>query len=97
MGEQTRYEVVLVPQAEGGFAVSVPDLPDVVTEGETKEEALEMARDAIEGYLEVIRERGWPIRQGLREHVAVHSAAEAMSRDPRRSLRQFSVARLPPL
>jgi predicted RNase H-like HicB family nuclease len=43
-----------------------------VTEGETREEALEMARDAIEGYLEVMREKGWPIRRGLREHVAVH-------------------------
>lgn len=65
--------MVLSPQPEGGFVVSVPDLPDVVTEGETREEALEMARDAIEGYLEVMREKGWPIRQGLREHVAVHS------------------------
>lgn len=72
MDEQKQYEVVLSPQPEGGFVVSVPDLPDVVTEGETKEEALEMAKDAIEGYLEVMREKGWPIRQGLREHVAVH-------------------------
>ena len=70
---ETRYEVVLVAQEEGGFTVSVPDLPDVVTEGETKEEALEMARDAIEGYLAVMRERGWPIRRPLREHVAVRS------------------------
>lgn len=29
-----------------------------------------MARDAIEGYLEVMREKGWPINQGLREHLA---------------------------
>lgn len=69
-----QYEVVLVPQPEGGFVVSVPDLPDVITEGETREEALEMARDAIEGYLETMREKGWPIREGLREHVAVHTA-----------------------
>ena len=62
MEERQQYEVVLVPQPEGGFVVSVPDLPDVVTEGETREEALEMARDAIEGYLEVMRERGWKIR-----------------------------------
>ena len=74
MGEQTRYEVVLVPQPEGGFVVSVPDLPDVVTEGQTREEALDMARDAIEGYLAVMHERGWPIREGLREHVAIHTA-----------------------
>ncbi len=62
MAERREYEVVLVPQPEGGFVVSVPDLPDVVTEGETREEALEMAKDAIEGYLEAMRERGWPVR-----------------------------------
>ena len=73
MGEPEQFEVVLVPQPEGGFVVSVPDLPDVVTEGETREEALEMAKDAIEGYLEVMRERGWPIRLGQREHVAVQA------------------------
>lgn len=74
MEDRAEYEVVLIPQAEGGYLVSVPDLPDVVTEGETREEALTMARDAIEGYLAVMRERGWPIREGLREHVAVRTA-----------------------
>jgi predicted RNase H-like HicB family nuclease len=68
------YEVVLDPQPEGGFVVYVPDLPDVVTEGETREEALAMAKDAIEGYLETMRERGWPVRRALRAHVAVHTA-----------------------
>ena len=68
------YEVVLVPQPEGGFVVSVPDLPDVVTEGETREEALAMARDAIEGYLETLRDHGWPLRLGERERVAVRPA-----------------------
>ena len=72
MEEQWQYEVVLVPQPDGGFVVSVPDLPDVVSEGETREEALEMAKDAIEGYLEVMRDRGWPIRVGERQYVAVH-------------------------
>ena len=65
------FEVVLEPQSEGGFTVSVPDLPGVITEGETREEALDMARDAIELYLSVHREKGWPIRPVVRERVAV--------------------------
>ncbi len=73
MGRQRHYEVILVPQAEGGFSVTVPDLPDVVTEGETREEALAMARDAIEGYLDTMRDRGWPIREGVRERVEVQT------------------------
>jgi len=57
--EAKEYDVVLAEQREGGFVVTVPDLPDVVTEGATREEALAMAQDAIEGYLETMRERGW--------------------------------------
>jgi antitoxin HicB len=47
------FEVVLQPESEGGCSVSVPALPGCHTQGETREEALAMARDAIEGYLEV--------------------------------------------
>lgn len=56
-----QYKMILVPRPEGGFVASVPDLPDVVTEGETREEALVMARDAIRGYLETMREKDWPV------------------------------------
>jgi hypothetical protein len=41
------YAVVLVPSSDGGFVVTVPALPEVGTQGETVDEALEMARDAI--------------------------------------------------
>jgi antitoxin HicB len=41
------FSVVLEPQPEGGFTVFVPALPEIVTEGDTEEEALAMAEDAI--------------------------------------------------
>lgn len=69
--ETKQYEVVLVPESEGGFVVSVPELPGVVTEGETVAEALAMAKDAIEGYLATMRERGWDLPSVRREQVAV--------------------------
>ena len=62
--EAKQYEVVLIPQADGGFVVSVPELPGVVTEGETVSDALVMAKDAIEGYLATMRERGWKATLG---------------------------------
>jgi antitoxin HicB len=71
--ERREYDVVLVPEAEGGFSVLVPDLPSVATQGETVEEALDMARDAIEGYLELMRDEGWPVST-RRERVAVEAA-----------------------
>jgi antitoxin HicB len=54
--------------------VFVPDLPSVATQGETVEEALDMARDAIEGYLEIMRDEGWPVPTVRRERVAVEAA-----------------------
>jgi antitoxin HicB len=53
-----RYTVILYPEEEGGYSVLVPSLPGCVTQGETVEEALEMARDAIELYISVLRDRG---------------------------------------
>ena len=70
------FEVVLQPEAEGGFSVSVPALPGCHTQGETREEALAMARDAIEGYLEVLADEGRPLPQpALIERITVAACA----------------------
>lgn len=50
------YTVILEPDKRGGYVVSVPSLPGCVTQGETVEEALKMAKDAMEGYLVVLKE-----------------------------------------
>ena len=52
-----RYSVILTPE-DGGYVVTVPALPGCVTEGDTLEEALENARDAIELYVESLVARG---------------------------------------
>lgn len=41
-----RYPVKLEPDS-GGFVVSFPDIPEALTQGDTREDALEMARDAL--------------------------------------------------
>ncbi len=55
------YTVFFEPAAEGGYVVTCPALPGLVTEGDTLEEAREMARDAILAYLESLRKDGEPI------------------------------------
>ncbi|MCY0879651.1 MAG: type II toxin-antitoxin system HicB family antitoxin [Firmicutes bacterium] len=56
-----RFAVILEPAEEGGFIARVPALPGCVTEGDTREEALAMARDAIRGYLASLKKHGeWP-------------------------------------
>jgi predicted RNase H-like HicB family nuclease len=49
------------PEPEGGFTVTCPKLPLIVTYGETLEEAQANAREAIELCLEVMAEEGQPI------------------------------------
>ena len=52
------YKAIFEPAEECGFSVTVPKLPGLVTEGDTFEEALERAEDAINGYLLVLQEAG---------------------------------------
>jgi antitoxin HicB len=52
------YRVLLNEEPEGGFTVTVPSLPGCVTYGETLDHALNMAREAIEGYVSVLKEQG---------------------------------------
>jgi antitoxin HicB len=42
------YPVILTEQPEGGFVVTFPDVPEAITQGEEKEEALLYAVDALE-------------------------------------------------
>jgi antitoxin HicB len=61
MSTSREYEVVLTPRAEGGFSVTVPTLPGCTSQGETREEALSMIREAIEVYIESLVAHGDPI------------------------------------
>jgi len=58
MTENLSFSVVLEPQEGGGFTVLVPALPEVVTEGDTEEEALANAREAISAILDYRRGHG---------------------------------------
>ena len=55
------YEVFLEEAEEGGYVVICPALPGCVSEGGTKEEALENIKDAIQGYLDTLRRHGEPL------------------------------------
>ena len=49
-------KIVLEPSDEGGFTVYAPSLPGCISEGNTREEALENIREAIELYLEPVED-----------------------------------------
>jgi antitoxin HicB len=74
-----RYTVIFEPAEEGGYVVHVPALNGAATQGETLEEAREMAKDLIAGYLEALAKDGvpapveelGPITEPVREVVEV--------------------------
>ena len=47
-----KITVVLEPQEEGGYTAYVPSLSGCISQGDTKEEALQNIKEAIELYLE---------------------------------------------
>jgi predicted RNase H-like HicB family nuclease len=59
--KQRTYRILLTPEDEGGFSVSVPALPGCFTQGETIGEAIEMAKEAISLYVESLEEDGEPV------------------------------------
>ncbi len=58
---KVKYSVVLERNENGGYTVFVPALPGCISEGATIEEALVNIREAIEGYIEALKDLGKPI------------------------------------
>lgn len=55
------YTIELMPEPQGGWFVSVKELPGCMSQGDTPEEAIEMIQDAMRGWIEVSLEDGDPI------------------------------------
>lgn len=49
------YKIMLKSEPEGGFTVIVPSLPGCISYGSTLTEAKEMAKEAIELYIESLK------------------------------------------
>ncbi len=67
-----KLPLVLTPQPEGGFTVTCPLLPELITEGETVSEGLGNASDALAAVIQAYEDLGRPIPPVLR-HTSVES------------------------
>ncbi|HKI27173.1 MAG TPA: type II toxin-antitoxin system HicB family antitoxin [Candidatus Sulfotelmatobacter sp.] len=56
-----RYNLMLRPEPEGGYTALVPALPGCVTYGRNLQEARDMAKDAISGYIASLRKHKDPV------------------------------------
>lgn len=75
---ERQYTIILHPDSEeGGYTVTVPALPGCITQGETLEEAIAMAKDAIRLYIDTLIAEGETVPEE-REHpqaLVIHVAA----------------------
>ena len=61
MADQRRFTVVLEPEEDGGYSVHCPTLPGCVSQGDTREGALESIQEAILLVLEVMEQDQSPV------------------------------------
>ena len=55
------YPALLEPQPEGGYTVTFPDLAGCITEGDTIQEAMEMAGNALDSHLSALHANRLPV------------------------------------
>jgi antitoxin HicB len=60
-----RIPLVFTPQSEGGYTVTSPVLPELLTEGDTLEEAHANVRDAFEAVVELYADEGRSLPVGI--------------------------------
>lgn len=63
--------VILTPIEDGGWLATVPSLPGCRTEGDSREEALELIKEAIELYIETLQELGREVPEDETIEVAM--------------------------
>jgi antitoxin HicB len=65
--EVYKIPLILVPQPEGGYTVTSPVLPELVSEGDSLDEAIHNVRDALKAVLEIYEDAGRPLPANLRQ------------------------------
>jgi predicted RNase H-like HicB family nuclease len=64
-----KYRVLIEQDEDGFFVAEVPSLPGCVTQGDTREEAVLNAREAISAYLKSLAEHDEPIPPPISEEI----------------------------
>ncbi len=64
-----KFRVIIQQDEDGMFVAECPSLPGCISQGKTREEALENIRDAITGYLESLRKHNEPIPPPIDEEI----------------------------
>ncbi len=68
-----KIPLLLTPQPEGGFTVTSPILPELITEGDSIEEVMTNVQDALQAVVEAYQDMGRELPFGLQLPDVPHS------------------------
>jgi predicted RNase H-like HicB family nuclease len=69
MRQKMKYRILIEQDEDGVFVVEVPSLPGCVSQGRTRQEAIENAKEAIAAYLESLAAHDEPIPPPIAEEL----------------------------
>jgi antitoxin HicB len=64
-----KYRILIEQDEDGIFVAQVPSLPGCVSQGRTRQEAVENAKEAITAYLESLAAHGEPVPPPITEEL----------------------------
>ena len=64
-----KYRVIIEQDEDGMFTAEVPSLPGCISQGKTRQEALINIKEAIDVYLESLKEHNEPIPPSIDEEI----------------------------
>lgn len=64
-----QYRVLLEQDEDGMFVATCPTLPGCISQGKTRDEALQNIQDAIQGYLTSLKDHNEPIPPSIQEEI----------------------------
>jgi len=82
---ELKFTILIEKNEEGSYTVTVPSLLGCITQGDTWDDAIANAREAIAGYIEALRALGKPIPL----EVPVEVAADAILKQAEMSIEEF--------
>jgi predicted RNase H-like HicB family nuclease len=64
-----KYRILLEKDENGVFVAECPALPGCISQGKTRQEALENIRDAIKGYIQSLKKHNEPVPSSIEEEI----------------------------
>lgn len=64
-----KYRILIEQDEDNMFVAEVPSLPGCISQGKIRAEAIDNAKDAIQGYIESLKKHNEPIPPSISEEI----------------------------